>query len=156
MAVLLKAKRKRSGRTYARNWGARNSKRATKTTAAPRESLKVGVKPRENKLDNTGNTGVRTPLSRIKKPVEFFPEEEGIARKVHVKPPARQQDAHPWESPFWPKDSCSRHLGNQDCQCGKPPTYPKPWEGADAYLPGCPKSDDDIGQVVSEESGRFG
>ena len=65
-------------------------------------------------------------------------------------------DPKPWESEFWPEGKCSRWQGNENCQCGKPPTYPKPWEGADAYLPGCPKSDDDIGQVVSEESGRFG
>ena len=152
MAVLLKRKRKRSGRTYARQWGSRNSKKATETTPAPRrEGSKVGVKPSENKLDNTGKVRVRTPLPRIEKPVEFFPEEERMAGKVHVKPPARQPDTRPWESPFWPEGKCSRDLGNENCQCGKAARYPtKPWHDETYYRPGCPKQDIDLEQVVEE------
>ena len=141
MSILIaKKRRKGSHKTMARRWQNVSGKDATKVTPAARKPGQVLVKPPIINQAPPKVVGVKPPKE------QFFPERP---LRNPTKPSVRgSKDERPWESPFWPEGACSRHLGNENCQCGKVPTR---WNE-----PGCPKPDTDLGQVVNEETERFG
>ena len=159
MSILIaKKRRKGSHKTMARKWQNVSSRNAAKVRPAAEKPGQVRVKPPIRNQAPPKAVGVK-PSRR--KEERFFPRKPlsntapGLtaAGRKAMEEKERRGDFKMWESPFWNEDDCSRHLGNENCQCGKAPRYNYRQEEIE---PGCPKPDIDLERVVSEETGRFG